>query len=275
MKKLVLSACLLYASQTVNAQLTLENTYNGVNTGIIGNISISYPNEISFAMVNLANSGRKYAAMDANNAEVRLYNLDHSLWKTINLPSVLDYSPIAPSYISENLFKLDNKVDMAIRYSAIIGSTYQSKILIIDEDGLIINTIENINGITVVNAGNNIFKAIAGSSVYSLPGTIPCDICGNGLGLAKTEKTIFPNISTPIPNPSGNQARIDYSLPSDAKNATLNIYNTTGQIVKSYTVDQTFNSLIIDNTTLNSGVYYYNIAVAGSTSTTKKMIVIK
>ncbi len=68
MKKLFLIISSLFVSLLINAQVTLENTYN-----------------TSATITRLENSGYKYYAMDVAASQCRLYNMNHSIYKTINL----------------------------------------------------------------------------------------------------------------------------------------------------------------------------------------------
>ena len=117
-------------------------------------------------------------------------------------------------------------------------------------------------------SGNN------GVEIINLPGTLPCNICG-GLGLAKTTEKPIDILSAPIPNPSINQVKIAFTLPDGANMGELTIYNTDGQKVKSYTVDNRFGFIMLDDSQFAPGVYYYNLVVNGLVSSTQKMLVIK
>ncbi len=264
MRKIMIIAVSLLLTFDANAQMTLIQRDN----------SAWY-----MEVVNLKLSGKKYMTFDNANSQVRFYNLNHSLWKTINLPPTiggLTRSPFnVPLYPSENLFKLDNKVDMAVIYS--------SSVVIIDETGAVINTIDSVQGITIYNAGmtTDSFVAIATgtagfSSVYLLPGTIPCNLCGNGLGLAKAlHSDDNGDLSDPAPNPSSSQTKLTYTLPEGSSKGEISIYSANGELVKTYKVDKTFSYITIDNSILPAGIYYYNLIADGNVTMTKKMLVIK
>ena len=68
MKKLILAAGIIIClAITVSGQLTLEQTYN-----------------YSVGVVKLETFGYKYFLMDVPNSQCRIYNMDHSLFKSIN-----------------------------------------------------------------------------------------------------------------------------------------------------------------------------------------------
>ncbi len=64
-------------------------------------------------------------------------------------------------------------------------------------------------------------------------------------------------------------------LTANATRGVIDIFNTYGQKIKSYTVDNRFGFILIDNTQLEAGIYYYNLTVNGEISSTQKMLVIK
>lgn len=274
MKRIITAACLFITAIAANAQMTIENTYSNVNAG-------KFLENMAIEVVNLSTSGRKYLIRDMDASQLRIYNLNHSVWKTINLPTVANHEPGYTSYLSEGLFNTDGKVELAVYYRNTTPNVYVHKIVIVNEDGNILNTVDSAEMIKVFNVGNNTFKAIIEKQgdraiVFSLPGTIPCDVCGNGLGLGKVGKENGTgNISNPIPNPSTNQTRIEYTLPLGTKQGVIDVYNMNGQNVKSYHVDNTFNSLLVDNTEIPAGTYFYYMIAGGIRSDAKKMVIVK
>lgn len=261
MKKSLLALCLLTFS-SLKAQITLEHTYNDASQIQLANLSIS---------------GDKYVIHDYPNNEVRLYNLNHSLWKTITIPQYAGYDINGVFLVSEELFDTDNLVELWLNYNNVNWSDWKG--VIINENGVVIIDIGDFSGYVAPDNNNN-FKMLVKannstiSKVYSLPGTLPCGACG-GLGVNKTPQAKQTKLSNPIPNPSSNQTKIEYELPAGVNKGSIEIYNTNGQLLNSYNVDRTFSSLILDNSELNSGVYYYQLKADGTEPTAKKMVIIK
>lgn len=274
MKRIIIATGVLISALTTNAQMTVEKDYLNVNSDVLNDA------DVSMEIINLSKSGRKYFVRDMNAGQLRIYNLDHSLWKTITLPNINNYEPKYAAYTSEELFNLDAQVEVAVYYHSTLPSVYIKKLVVVNEGGNIINNIDSAGVLKVYSVGNNSYNAILQTgkekyTVYKLPGTIPCDKCGNGLGLGKPGKVTTGNIGNPVPNPSNSQTTVEYSLPVGTTNGIIDVYNMSGQKVKSYKIDNTFNSLLIDNTELNSGTYYYYLTANGERSETKKMIVVK
>jgi hypothetical protein len=76
-----------------------------------------------------------------------------------------------------------------------------------------------------------------------------------------------------IPNPSSGAVRIYYSLPATADHAVLNFYNQLGQLVKNLPVLTQQNMIEINNATLPTGTYLYNLKTDNATSETKTMVI--
>ena len=116
MKKNLLLLAMLMITFMAQTQIVKENDYTG-----------------STNLVKLAISGEKYYTMDWSNNQCRLYNIDHSLWKTINLavPSGMYLYDIR--HVSETLFNLDTKVELAYTYyaydTALYYYTYATRII--------------------------------------------------------------------------------------------------------------------------------------------------
>ncbi len=169
-----------------------------------------------------------------------------------------------------------------MQYHKVVGPEWT--LFIINENGVAVDSITNLNPASpnyfkVWETSTGVFKATSlnnnGVSIYSLPGTIPCDVCGNGLGLAKTEKNAERIPTQPIPNPSSNQVKITFSLPDGVTQGLLELYTSSGQKLTTYKVDNRFGFIMLDNTTLPAGLYYYNIVANGIVSSTQKMVLVK
>lgn len=266
-KPIVFILLSLFVTFRANAQLALEHTY---------------PNAISW-VVNLELSGKKIVVVNpALFNEIRLYDLNHSLWKSIHIPSsvanwgVMESLTQRETYISEKLFNNDNLLEAIIYSNG--GSSPSGKRTIINENGVVVDSLNNISRLELHNTAPGIFKLFAfGDSlrVYALPGTIPCNECSGPLGISKVGKDKKNDLSDPTPNPSHREVHIAYKLPEGTKQGVIDLYNANGRKVKSFKVDNTFSYITLDNSELPSGVYYYNLIADGEISVTKKMVVIK
>src|SRR5690349_4517041 len=108
--KLLVSAlvALMICTTKAGAQITLDNTYPTPSSDLY--------------MVNLERSGPKYVikTMDSGNRYLKFYNLNHSLWKTIDCNPFRKVKrannatifPFGCFYISESLFDCDTNIEL-------------------------------------------------------------------------------------------------------------------------------------------------------------------
>ncbi len=271
MNKIILTLlCFLLIGTKGQAQITLEKTYTNLVPELI----------------NLSISGKKYAVYHPN--ELRLYNLDHSLWKTIEYPPQAGYNSIEryTNTISEELFNLDNRIELILQYvDTMTPGKYKS--CLIDENSNVLQCFDQVLWCDIYNVGNDQFKLRAAGggtylvpdffyTLYSLPGTLPCDPCGDNLGIGRLSGNGNFNSSMMVyPNPSSGQIRIDYQLPTDVKEGVIDLFNEQGQVIKSYRVDGFQQFLLLNNSELPAGKYYYSLKGNGRTLTSEKMILIR
>jgi hypothetical protein len=247
MKKAMLLFVLMTIIVASRAQIYLEKTYPA-----------------SAGLTNLAFSGYKYFLMDVTNKRCVVYNMDHSTWKTINLsvPSGMYLYDI--KYVSETLFNTDSKVELAYIYysydTTLLYYTYYTKV--INENGLELLSIPGCSYLEVMSPGTYGTKMLAyvydysiilwtlNTLVYSLPGNLP-------MGAIPVEGEDNPK--KPYPNPARSMVTIPYQLPDGVNTAEIRLLNASGQVMKRYTVDRTFQELVIQTADLPKGAYVYQV----------------
>ncbi|MCB0520251.1 MAG: tail fiber domain-containing protein [Lewinellaceae bacterium] len=77
------------------------------------------------------------------------------------------------------------------------------------------------------------------------------------------------------PNPFNHTTAIRYTLPEDAKNASLRIMDSNGRMLKEVKLADTKGEVTINAGELNSGSYSYSLIVDGRIIDTKQMILTK
>jgi hypothetical protein len=98
---------------------------------------------------------------------------------------------------------------------------------------------------------------------YSVPGTMPCAICGD-IGAGSKEL-----ISDAYPNPTTGTIQITYDI---ATNGMLELYTIEGNIVKAVELRSNEKSISISTQDLAPSMYYYSIKVNGRETQPKKFI---
>ena len=74
------------------------------------------------------------------------------------------------------------------------------------------------------------------------------------------------------PNPANDKISFKYKLPSNQTKALLTVYNSTGQIVRSFNIMANQGQIIYNISGLNAGVYLYTFMAGGKNKTGKIII---
>lgn len=262
MKKIFVSSFFLVFAFVLNAQVTLEHTYN-----------------YSASLVEFETLGYKYYLMDVPNAQCRIYNMDHSLYKSINCPVPSGCYLFDVKFLSEKLFDTDSGIELLYswyKYNA--GSDYyeyDSKI--INENGSQIVFIEGALYNYINKTGESSYKLFSNcydfsnfpevvwTNVYKLPGTPVV----NYVAFENDNKILL----DAFPNPVSNTLKVNYNLPKNVSEGVLRLFDNSGRPVYHFIIDQFSDHLDFDVTPLASGVYFYFIEFEGTRSPSQKLVV--
>jgi len=175
MKKLILILAIIMSNFSVFTQITMENEYAS------GGVSHNNLN-----IIKLYSSGFKYQTIDEINCRIDLYNLNHTLYKTIIVPNQEPEQIWDINYVSEKLFDTDSS---DIEYLLNIKAP-QHCIKIYNEYGTLLLKVDSasLGGYNFYKGYNPIFNTTSGlkmilnsnlndwGRVYSLPGTLQEDL---------------------------------------------------------------------------------------------------
>ncbi len=267
MKKIINLAALVFLTSNLFAQITLEH---------------SYPNgKWETSMVKLSNSGIKYQWVDVSTGELKLYNLDHSLFKSMTFPVLPNGTNTEVGYVSETTFDLDAEVEFMVYYQD-DNNWANSVTKIIDESGAVIlnaisetpsiNTYDGVHG-AIFNTPSGTKMVLDNHSdnaakVYSLPGTLIATVI-------KGQDYLNNNFLKSYPNPAENYIQIAYTFPSNIREAQVSIYNIEGEVVRTYTIDNNYKELLIDTQEFSNGTYICQIHSSDLKIASTKFIVQK
>jgi hypothetical protein len=236
------------------------------------------------------------------------YNPDYTVYKVLNIPQSFPFDTTGFTYnsiqmndfnymngvdneyfVTDNFFNLDNKIEVLIKYrsSKTVNNitTYREAIIILNEDGSIIEKFVNLNGSLYIFAWkylavnfNNSSTNVTTTKHYSIPGHLPCPTsCGQkAAGIAPiTQPNQFKEIQVNgFPNPSSDKVTLAYALPEGVAFGTLRLYTQSGELVKEFKVSSQVDHLELPVSEYTPGTYYYELQAGGSTSGGKKMVVI-
>lgn len=247
MNKLIISIWLI-AGITLYAQPNLEYTY-----------------PVSASICCLEKSGDKYFTMDVAGKQCKIFNLDHSIYKTINLEVPADYYLYNIQYVTENTFNLDDLVELAYiysKYNPTESSYYYSyETRVINENGEQILKIPGAGHTDILlteNSGRKFMAyvydffqvpATTQTKVYSLP--------DQPLKSGPVRNQY--RLRNPFPNPSGGMVNIPVKLPPDVDKGELILHNIHGQEVMRQVINGEEEILLLPGGTLIPGTYVYII----------------
>lgn len=95
----------------------------------------------------------------------------------------------------------------------------------------------------------------------------------SGLSMEASSSDVA-KLSQNVPNPTKNGTNISYYLPKSSKTASIEIYNISGQLVRSLPLQEKGNGTVtISGSDLPSGTYVYKMMTDGKVTGSKKMII--
>lgn len=77
------------------------------------------------------------------------------------------------------------------------------------------------------------------------------------------------------PNPFSESTTITFSMPDNVANASVNIYDLNGRLIRSYRVSGPSGTVIVDGKEMPNGIYLYDLLVDGRQVSLKKMVLSK
>lgn len=268
------------------SQITYEATYNqtsGGKTYLLGKIKLNQ-NTTKYLSVNYLET------MDniAYNITYTLYNLNHSVYKT--LPIITDkfsdpFGKGIPFSIQENLFNTDENIEIAYFARDNYGRT---NFKVIDENGTLLFERDSVESFTSDNYRyNNLYnlqvkgvfntedgtKLILiryypyGKEIYSLGGTV----INNSISNFNADDELI-SLS---PNPSVNYTKITYKLPENENRGEILIFDNQGNEIKRFIVGREFSDLLISTNDLPPGTYIYSLFAGDKLIDNQKSIIIK
>lgn len=245
---LLLIVFFLLNSLNSDAQITLEHTFEGMTT---------------FSTIDLINyngNSNHYICIDEVNNQVKLYNTDYSLYKTINSSVPAGYVISTASHFSASLFG-NNKIAFLVIFISNLAENEKRQLLqLYDEDGLILKDFGYggafSNSIHKIPGGNyrlsvlryNYSQSRYNTEIYSLPGKIT----------SNNTPTQPDAIQPPYPNPAHSLITLPYQL-AEGESATMRVFNIQGGLVEQKQIDFVFDRVLLDVSHYMPGAYLYEV----------------
>jgi len=229
----------------------------------------SYDHSLSVTKIN--QSEYKYFLMDVGSGQCRIYNPDHSLWKTINIALPANYYLFDIKFVTQNLFNSDNFVELwysAYEYTTQETGRYTSGI--ISESGFVLVSIPGGLYAYINKAGEDVYKlAVYAYDNTVVPGTVKTYIYA--LPASSTAAAhVSAALAEPYPNPS--EGSITLPLGSGYGNAILQVISVTSQVMfeKAISGEPSYR---LNTGGWKPGVYSYRVVRGNEPPATKQFIV--
>ena len=199
---------------------------------------------VSANVAKLEKSGYKYYTMDIPLKQCRIYNLDHSLFKTFNLTVPEGYDLYDIQQVSEHLFNNDDLVEIvAISYRYNETETgwwyYAYEVSIVNENGNEILNVPGAGHTMVFDMGDDgkkllvwiydysVYPYVIHTNVYDLPES------------SQTNKSVTISespevLGNPFPNPASGNLSIPLNLTGQGGN--LHLHDMQGGFIRSIEV---------------------------------------
>ncbi|HBV15906.1 Por secretion system C-terminal sorting domain-containing protein [Chryseobacterium carnipullorum] len=99
-------------------------------------------------------------------------------------------------------------------------------------------------------------------------------LLNKGTSTSLTSSSDIAQLSQNVPNPTQNGTSIGYYLPHNAKSASIEVYNISGQLVRTLPLrDKGNGSINVSSSDLPSGTYVYKMTTDGKVTGAKKMVI--
>lgn len=264
---------------------------------INGQISLSFKTSNNLYLDKFHISGYKFVSPDLPANKIFIYNLNNTLFKTINIPATI-YSKTAVMSVSENLFDLDAGVEYAVQTRTVTstssGNVFFYATYVFDETGSTLffrdsgmvsqhsssNILENNSGFFYDGTSVKMKVGIYGSGkceFYNLPGSLPCAGCSSGIvnSISNGGGTeIISNEASFYPNPASDQLKLKYQLPPGWKTAKIKVYDINGKLVEDFNITDFFDFIYLP-VDYNNGMYLYSLIVDDKIIKNEKIVLIK
>ena len=259
MRNITLMAVLgMLMAMTVNGQLNLEKVV-----------------DYALTSTKINQTEYKFYLMDVLAGQCRIYNTDHSLWKTIPVSLPTGYYLYDIKFVSQNLFNSDGLIEFwysAYEWVSTGTSTgyyrYISKV--INENGSVLASVTGGAYAYILQAGTDVFKM----AVYAYDNSVtPYTV--------KTYLFSLPNTSTalnflsatpgdPYPNPAF--GTINLPLDGAGQGALLQIFSVSGQLMMEKTTD---GRPVYQLSTGGwaPGTYFYKLTINGHQTQAKQFVI--
>lgn len=257
----------LLAAPAAHAQITPEKVYAGYGE-----------------VIRLSTGDYKYqlTVRDATAAaalnRVMVYNLNHSIYKQLTVPSIgAAYQADDVQYVSDALFDTNpgtleyvvnfGSSQVAMPHKSVIFSETGSQLAVFDSTNYYVsvyNTSAGAKLLTTTRVYNGTTNIITReySRVYGLPGRLAL----------RTATPALADAAGAYPNPAQSTVALPYAVPANTT-GTLKVFDASGRLAASYQVDGHVDRLALSTRDLRPGVYVYRVETTAGMTPGRRFII--
>jgi len=255
-----------FGVQVASAQLTLDKHY-----------------DYSANTVKINDTDYKLYIMDVPGNQCRIYNPDHSLYKTISLSVPANNYLYDIKFVSQNMFNTDSKIELLYTYYLWVSTdtqgngyyVYNTKV--VNETGTVLLDAPNVVYAYIKEHSSGVYKLYLYGTDYSLwPYKVWTDIY-NIPGKVQTDAISISAMNTlksAYPNPANTSVTLPYAMQNGTTKGVMKIISADGAQVAQFEVDRYFDNVLLPVEGMKKGAYLYFVEYENNTkSETMKFLV--
>lgn len=246
-----------------------------IHSGVFGQITLEQTYNHSGTITELSDGEYKYFMMDAPLEECRIYNMDHTIYKTINLPVPDGFFLYDLKFVSRHLFNEDENIEVLYIYYKVdlINSqsvnTYGMKVM--SENGTELLNLADAAHAEIQCPGDEPKLLTWRYIWYDYYYLIYTNVYALGGGETKS-LSITPTTNTNVyPNPAADYLMVQIPSEQALAGGDLLFSDIQGRRVLSIPFGPGVEKMNIPTGTLDPGSYILNITSAGGTVLTEKI----
>ncbi len=245
MKKTLLIIVIAIMSLSVEAQLDLEQTYH-----------------FSGTQIEIEENVFKYFVMDVPLKQCRIYNEDHSIYKTINLSVPSGYYLHDVKFVTKHLFNNDDYVELLYIYSKsqIVNANlvYSYGLRVVNELGTVLLNLTD-GGHAELKEGSTTKKLLTYQYIYYEGYYLVYTNVYTIGGGTKSASAIVDNEINLYPNPASENITVTFSPWEQINEGQMMITDMSGRIVSREPILPGSHQKRIETSQFSSGVYVLSI----------------
>lgn len=245
MKRILFFLIISSVVATLSAQVTLEHTY-----------------EFSGTLAEIDNNEYKYFVMDVPLVQCRIYNEDHTPFKTINLDVPEGYTLSDIKFVTKHLFNADDNIELLYMYykTSTIESEliYQYGLRVVDELGTVLLDLNN-GGFAEIQKGSNGMKLLAYQYIYSSSYYL---VYTNVYDLGGTMKAAVAEADPGFkiyPNPASEMITITMDPWEQIKKGQVMITDMSGRTINKKAIEPGSNFTSVETGWMSPGTYVMSV----------------